>query len=75
MTNKSCTKITLERFKEFTAKVALLHCQGDAKCWKFVAENCAKPKAKLDRQYLWWVLVTLRADFVAQLEARLFSEG
>ena len=50
MTNQFCTKITTERFEEFTAKIALSQCQQNAKCWKFVPKHWAKPKAKFDRE-------------------------
>jgi hypothetical protein len=67
MTVDNCTKITIERFEEFNTTAALSQCQQDALCWKFVPDNWAREKAKVDRQFLWWVLATNRANFVAQL--------
>jgi hypothetical protein len=65
MTNKSFNKIKVERFEEFTTKAALSMCKQDNICWKFVPENWAKDKAKIDREFLWWVLGTIRSDFIS----------
>lgn len=61
-----CTEASafeVHRFSELNSKAALEMCLQDPLCWQYIPDHWAKPKARVDRQFLWTVLASIRPEY------------
>jgi hypothetical protein len=59
LTEQQARKITVARYEDLSAASALKMCTDDESCMKFIPDHWVKPKAKINRDFLWVVLATI----------------
>ena len=65
--NAKCNKVQVTKYPELSVKFALDQIRADDVCLKAIPQHWYKPKAKVDRDYLWSILATVNPKWFEKI--------
>lgn len=72
--HSEANEIEFHRFAELNANNALEMCLQDELSWKYIPDHWSKPKARVDRRFLWIILATVKPDFTKMVLENAYKE-